>query len=88
MLETLAMIMSWLSLRARLIEAIKQLDVFKGANFEAGVKGLPALCGTSAHSKKAVKMNLGRLRFFYQLILAAADAALDEKGPRRAHILQ
>jgi hypothetical protein len=47
MLEKLAMIMAWLSVGARLIEVVKQLDVFKGANLEASVKGLPALRGTS-----------------------------------------
>jgi hypothetical protein len=85
MLEKLAMILAWFSQRVRLIETIKQLDVFKGANLEASVKGLPALRGTSDHSKKGEKINLRRLLFFYQLHLAAACAALyREKGRRRA----
>jgi hypothetical protein len=85
-LERLAMFGAWLSQLMRLIKTItKQLDAFKGANFEAGVKGLPALGGSSALSKKGEKINLRRLRFFYQLHLAAASAALySEKGRRRA----
>jgi hypothetical protein len=55
---------------------------FKGANFEAGVKGLPALGGTSAPSKKSSKINYGRLRFFLQLLFRVA---LDlENAPHRA----
>jgi hypothetical protein len=69
MLEKLSMILAWFSQRVRLIETIK---------------GLPALHGTSAHSKKGVKINTKRLRLMYQFYLAAARAALDlEKSRRR-----
>jgi hypothetical protein len=83
-LERLPMFGGWLSQLMSLIKTIRQLDAFKGINFEAGVKGLPALGGTSALSKKGEKINR-RLRFFYQLHLATASAALyREKGRRRA----
>ena len=65
MLEKLEMILAWFSQRVRLIVTIKEAGLFKGTNFEASVKGLPALRGTSAHSKKGVKINVKRLRFMY-----------------------